>query len=267
MNTAIKLSVIIPTYNSSKTVAACLQSLVDQTYANFETIIIDGLSSDNTLSIAEAYSDQLFSFVSISEKDKGIYDAMNKGINMAKGAWLFFLGSDDTLYSSDVFHNIFQKNYSIVEKSDFIYGNVKWGNTDEIYAGVFTTFRMYKQNICHQSIFYKKPLFEQLGKFNLRYPIYADWHLNCLCFLNNNIVVNYVDEVISNYSLTGTSSSTTDLFEKEKKFFFLEQMKQTNFKNRGQIKLAMLPKGGFINDTRFYVTKYLFSLVQFFYKK
>jgi glycosyltransferase involved in cell wall biosynthesis len=267
MNTSIKVSIIIPTYNSSKTLEDCLQSIAEQTYSNLEVVIVDGLSNDNTVSIAKSYVDKIHHLVVVSEKDKGIYDAMNKGIDLAKGEWLFFLGSDDSLYDPNVLEKIFQKHQALVEKSDFIYGNVKWGNSDEIYAGKFDTFRIYKQNICHQSIFYKKEIFQKLGKYELRYPIYADWYLNCGCYLTDSIRINYIEEVIANYSLMGTSSSTTDLFEKEKKAFFLKQKQYVNFNNRCQITLTMLPKGGFINDTRFYITKYFFYFLQMVTKK
>jgi glycosyltransferase involved in cell wall biosynthesis len=266
-NINIKVSIIIPTYNSSKTLADCLASISQQTYRSFEVLIIDGLSNDNTVSIVKTYADKIHHLVVVSEKDKGIYDAMNKGIDLAKGEWLFFLGSDDSLYDGNVLQKIFQKNQALVEKSDFIYGNVKWGNSGEIYAGQFDTFRIYKQNICHQSIFYKKEIFQKLGKYELRYPIYADWHLNCWCYLTDSIRINYVEEIITNYSLMGTSSSTTDLFEKEKKAFFLKQKQYIKFNNKCQVILTMLPKGGFINDTRFYITKYLFDFLKIFTKK
>ncbi len=89
------VSIIIPTYNSAKTLSKCLDSLVNQTFQNFEVIILDGKSSDDTVSISLRYTDIFKNIRLISERDKGIYHAMNKGIEMAKGEWLYFLGSDD----------------------------------------------------------------------------------------------------------------------------------------------------------------------------
>ncbi|MDR2410857.1 MAG: glycosyltransferase, partial [Bacteroidales bacterium] len=84
------LSIIIPTYNSSKTINRCLDSILCQSYSNYEILVMDGLSSDNTLELVKAYNDRRIQIY--SGKDNGIYDAMNKGIALAKGEWLYFSG-------------------------------------------------------------------------------------------------------------------------------------------------------------------------------
>src|SRR2546426_834552 len=99
------LSIVIVVYNAGSTLKHAIESVLNQTYKNIELIIIDGGSNDNTLQIINNYSSQIGYF--ISEKDNGIYDAMNKGILAAKGDWILFLGADDILYRPDIITDIF----------------------------------------------------------------------------------------------------------------------------------------------------------------
>ena len=92
-----KISIITPTYNAARVIAACLESVAQQGYPHLEHWIIDGLSKDNTLSIVQDYAQRYPHIKYISEKDQGIYDAMNKGIDLAAGDFLLFLGADDVL--------------------------------------------------------------------------------------------------------------------------------------------------------------------------
>src|SRR5246127_4505724 len=97
-------SVIIPTYNSAKTISQSIQSVLRQSFTGYEVLIIDGASTDDTLAITSAFNSERIK--TISEKDRGVYDAMNKGIKLAKGQWLYFLGSDDALYDDSVLEKI-----------------------------------------------------------------------------------------------------------------------------------------------------------------
>ena len=89
------ITIIIPTYNCDDFIDQALWSVVNQTYQSYELIIVDGRSTDKTLDIIDRYKKDIS--VLVSEPDSGIYDAMNKGVNMAKGDWLYFLGADDIL--------------------------------------------------------------------------------------------------------------------------------------------------------------------------
>jgi len=100
-------SIIIPTYNSSATISVALNSIIKQSYQNFEVIIVDGLSNDNTISIISQFQDDRIKI--FSEKDKGVYDAMNKGINYANGKWIYFMGSDDYFYDNTILFYISNK--------------------------------------------------------------------------------------------------------------------------------------------------------------
>jgi glycosyltransferase involved in cell wall biosynthesis len=103
-----KISVIIVVFNGAKTLPQAIESVLRQTYKNVELIVVDGGSTDGTLDILRKYESN--NFIWKSEPDKGIYDAMNKGIMMAHGEWLHFLGADDTLINDKVLENVFNEN-------------------------------------------------------------------------------------------------------------------------------------------------------------
>ena len=207
----MKVSIITATYNSAATVADTLHSVQKQTYPAIEHIIIDGLSNDNTLQIVSGFNhvQQV-----VSEKDTGIYDAMNKGIALAQGEWVYFLGSDDELNNDKVLFNIYQhlkQNNSI----NILYGNVffnsgrpAWASNSNVYDGEFTFEKLLNQNICHQSIFYRRD-FIVLNKFkySLKYPICADWDFNIRCWLKSPF--HFIDLIIANFRAGGLSSSST----------------------------------------------------------
>jgi len=213
-------TIIIPTYNSSALITKCLESICVQAFNNFEVIIVDGLSKDNTLQLAETYRHKLPSLRISSEKDQGIYDAMNKGIELAKGEWLYFMGSDDYFYSNDVLLKISQ---AVNNNLDVIYGNVYDQKLNSIYDGEFSDRKLFYINICHQSIFFNKELFKKIGNYNLQYTFWADWDHNFRWFYNKQISKKHINLTISYYSTGGFSSNiTTDNFSRIKKEKYLE---------------------------------------------
>ena len=114
------LSIIIPTYNSASVLPKSLDSIVGQTFIDWEVLIMDGVSTDDTLKVAKSYNDSRIRIY--SEPDKGIYDAMNKGIKKAAGNWLYFIGCDDWLLASNTLESIFSMD---INKYDIIYGDVE----------------------------------------------------------------------------------------------------------------------------------------------
>jgi Glycosyltransferases involved in cell wall biogenesis len=205
----MKLSVIICTYNSSKTLPEALDSVLAQSYDEYEILIMDGLSSDGTIEIIKSYEKKFNGKLRfVSEKDEGVYDAMNKGIDLAKGDWIYFLGSDDVFYSKDVLERVSQE----AEESglEVVYGNVKWGETERIYDGEFSRLKLLNDNICHQSIFYKRNLFQKFGKFDLEYKVWADYLFNIKWFNDNGTKRKYTNIVIAKYNTEGLSSKAGD---------------------------------------------------------
>ena len=173
-------SIIIPTYNSSATLAECLESILNQSYQNFEILIVDGVSNDSTIDIINEYAKTNSNIRWVSENDNGIYDAMNKGIKMASADWIYFLGSDDSLFSNDTLLSV--KNE--LDGFNVIYGNVARKCYSGPYDGEFTQEKIYHQNICHQAIFLNKRVFKVIGYFNQKYKCHADWDHNLKWFFS-----------------------------------------------------------------------------------
>ena len=223
----IKFSIIIPTYNSSGTLVKCLDSILMQSYMNYEVIIIDALSTDETSQIINSYVKKFSSLQLVLEKDEGIYDAMNKGIKISQGNWLYFLGSDDVLFNEDVFENI-SKFILANKEADLIYGDVIMNSSNKRYAGEFDILRLHLDcNICHQAIFYKKEIFEKLGNFNVKYKIWADWDFNIRCFRHPGFKCLYIDKVIANYNdISGISKQDDAEMKKELPIFYIIKYKQ-----------------------------------------
>lgn len=224
-------SVIIPTYNSEKTIRECLNSILEQSYPEFEVLIMDGASKDGTLNIVRSLDDSRIRVY--SERDKGIYDAMNKGIRLAKGEYLLFLGSDDALYSSDTLGHVI----SGLGDYDIVYGNVYSTRFDGLYDGKFSETKIAVRNICHQSIFYKKTVFDVVGNFNLKYKSNADYDHNLRWFFSERIKHRFIDITITNYADGGFSSTYTDINFANIKWwkYNLMRKKQIKFSEKLQI--------------------------------
>lgn len=204
-------SIIIPTYNSALTIANCLNSIFTQSFVNFEILVIDGQSTDNTLENIFPFNDNRLKI--LSESDEGIYDAMNKGINLAKGKWLLFLGSDDVLFNQNVLNDVF--NLMIDNEFKFVYGNVLllgdtgWGIAGQCYDGEFDIEKLLKSNIAHQSIFYHNEVFKKHGNFDTKFKICADYDFNLRMAANYEL--KFIDKIISKFSAGGASTNAVDV--------------------------------------------------------
>lgn len=205
-------SIIIPTYNSASVINNSVNSIIKQTLNDFEIIIVDNLSTDNTIEILKSYDDDRIKV--FSQVDKGIYDAMNKGIKLASGKWLYFMGSDDTLFDSSVLDSI---SYCL-KGNNFYYGNVRvngdasWAPDGAIYDGEFSLQKLLLKNICHQSIFYNKDvILTNCIEYKLEYPVCADWDFNLKCWSISPFT--YVPITIATFNAGGLSTKKiTDRF-------------------------------------------------------
>lgn len=209
------ISVIIPTYNAQSTIQEAIGSVLCQSFRNLEILVIDGLSTDGTVSLVEnvARNDERITLV--SEKDNGIYDAMNKGITISNGKWLYFMGSDDKVYDENVFASLFEDNS--IDQYHVIYGNVYSNHFNGVYDGEFNQKKLWEKNICHQAIIIKKEVFAITGKFDTRYRAHADWDHNLKWFLNSQINRKFVNIIIAEYGEGGYSSRNADVkFSSEK---------------------------------------------------
>ncbi|KUH75768.1 glycosyltransferase [Mycolicibacterium novocastrense] len=200
-------SIIIPTFNAAETLQTCLDSVVRQTWDSFEVILVDGRSTDGTLDVARGFTSELGTRLVVhSGSDDGPYDAMNRGVSMATGSWLLFLGADDTLHADDTLAQVVAFIES-QDHSDLVYGDAIMRSTGVRHAGAFDLDRLlFETNICHQSIFYRRAIFDGIGPYNLRYRVWADWDYNIRCFSNPALAIRYMDLVVANYNdMTGLS--------------------------------------------------------------
>ena len=170
------ISIIIATFNSSRTLAKALESVLEQNFNDWECIIVDGKSTDNTLDIIKEFELKDSRFSHVSEKDNGIYDAFNKGWKHATGEWVYYLGADDELLPN-AFRELFVHNY---DDYDIIYGNIfrkfseKW-----IDHKIAKDPSILKKSFfgSHQGMIMKKSVIEKLGGFSLEYRLKADFAL------------------------------------------------------------------------------------------
>lgn len=203
------ISIIIPSFNSAETIAETIDSILQQDYKHVEVLIMDALSADGTAKIVEHYTQTNANIAFYSEKDKGVYDAMNKGIAKATGDYLYFMGSDDVFYEP----NTLSKLSPILKSgADFVYGNIQFKHNKRIYSGESNIEKLMIEqiSICHQAIFYAKRVFDVVGSYDLKYHIHADYDFNIRCFKNESIRTKYTDQIIAIFNengLSGTSSN------------------------------------------------------------
>jgi glycosyltransferase involved in cell wall biosynthesis len=202
-------------------------------------VIVDGCSSDDTLDLIRICEKKLGSKLHwISEKDDGIYDAMNKGISMSKGEWLYFMGSGDVLFDSNVLQVV---NGNLQDELDVLYGNVQMGNKGVIYDGPFDSRKLILKNVSHQAIFFNRKLFKKIGFYNLKYPILADWEFNMRWMNNSEVKYKYINTLIAKFELGGASKINFDYnfykdFENNiKKYFISEDFEFYNKYKRSEI--------------------------------
>lgn len=205
----MKFSIIISTLNAAKELHKTLDSILSQSHKEYEINVIDGASTDGTQEIIRIYENKFSNKLRwISEPDNGIYDAMNKGIDMSSGEWIYFIGSGDTFYNANALKEV--HNNIILHDCDLVYGNVQWGQNGNIYDGEFTREKLIEKNICHQAIFYKRNIFKHLGKFDTKYTVLADWAHNLKWFNDEQIKFCYINVIVAQFKLGGWSQEVLD---------------------------------------------------------
>ena len=209
------LSIIIATFNSGLFLQECLNSIYTQKINDVEIILVDGNSKDDTVSIIKKNESHTVNW--ISEPDKGTYDAFNKGVNMATGKWIYFLGSDDRLRPE--FSDLVAK---LKHEDTVYYGNSKGyciGDNKpayDLYIGEFDKYRLAKCCMNHQAIIYPASVFKKY-KYDLKYKIAADYDLNIKVWGDDSFKKEFYDLTIVNYHLNGLSSIHPDFIFKQDK--------------------------------------------------
>ena len=206
----MKISIITVTFNSEATIEQTIRSVTEQTYKNIEYIIVDGKSTDNTLAIIERYKNKIHKFV--SEKDNGLYDALNKAIALATGDVIGMIHSDDFYISRNVIQNYadcFLKTNSDSVYSDLYY--VDKINTDKIVrkwkSGIYKTNSFINGWMPpHPTFFVKRVIYEKLGKFNTDFKSAADYELMLRFIQKNKISISYLPEYTVKMRVGGKSN-------------------------------------------------------------
>lgn len=201
----MKISIITVCYNSVNTIERTIKSVLNQDYPDFEYIIVDGDSNDGTLDIIKKYQE---SIILISEPDNGIYDAMNKGINIATGEIIATLNSDDCYHSSNVLSRIALK-YKKLNQRAIIHGNLLYidGNSEKVKKPDLRKDRLLRGPVYFQpTMFVPKVFYNESGLLDVRYKIAADYELMLRFYLERRPFV-YIDEIITEMYSGGESDN------------------------------------------------------------
>jgi glycosyltransferase involved in cell wall biosynthesis len=207
-----KISIISANLNNAEGLRRTIKSTERQAFDDYEYLIIDGGSTDGSLDVIKEYSKKI-TFWS-SESDHGVYDALNKGIKIANGEWVIFMNSGDVFINDSVLRQIFFNE--IDTNSQIIYGNtVVKGNNNKIKppAKINKGFFFF-DTICHQSIFFKRTIFDLIGSHNLNYKIVSDREFLLRAFINN-LTFTYRDIDVCLWETEGLSSKNINLMNKE----------------------------------------------------
>ena len=189
----IKVSIIVVSLNTKIDFLETIESIKRQTYKNYETIVIDGKSNDGTVDEINKIKDNLSNF--IIEKDTGIYDAMNKGIALAKGEWIIFLNSGDIFFEDFTLEKIFNEELS---NKDVVFGNTVIKNEKYKYISISKNFDLdtIVMPFCHQSSLLKSSFLKK-NLFNLDFELSSDFNLFYLCWL---LKKNFSSTKYTNYN-------------------------------------------------------------------
>lgn len=212
----MRITIVTINLNNYEGLKKTIDSIRCQTWRKFEWIVIDGGSTDGSKDLIESVKDELTYWC--SEPDKGIYNAMNKGVAKAKGEYVLFMNSGDCLHDSKVLEDIFQyKQYN----ADILIGKVlylgvnKIVNKCDIESGLLEYWDMNRR-ICHQGTFTKLDLLRKYP-FDENFRIISDWKFWRQTLVLNNYSVYVLDRLVADYDLTGISAINIELKEKERK--------------------------------------------------
>lgn len=261
----MKISVITVCLNAKDTIEKTFISIKNQTYKNIERIVIDGVSTDGTLDIINKYKDSITHFV--SEKDTGIYNAMNKGLKYVTGDIVYFLNATDSLYDDKVLEKVvseFKKHPDL----EVLWGDIEFTeenreprthkNDDIKIKNDF----LYN-NPCHQAIFYKSELFKKYGNYDENIKIFGDCDLNVRMLVTNNAKCKYIPEIIACFEIGGISTSSE---ESDRLLHKADRLKvyNKNFKHKFRYRADMFITKNFATPTRIIkkskIYNYLFNI-------
>lgn len=201
----MKLSIITINKNNAKGLEKTILSVINQSFDDFEYIVIDGQSEDSSVEIIRKYSNKITYW--ISEPDSGVFNAMNKGIRIASGEYILFLNSGDFLINEDVLEAVFSNKCT----ADFLCARCAISENGKIihvtnppFVHTFNTY--FHSTISHQATFIKRSLFEKYGYYREDFKIKSDWEFWIRTIILNNCSTQKIDVELTNYNLEGISN-------------------------------------------------------------
>tara|TARA_R110000850_G_scaffold62235_2_gene141827 strand:- start:287 stop:1030 length:744 start_codon:yes stop_codon:yes gene_type:complete len=204
----MKVSIITVCFNSESTIEDTLQSVASQTYPDIEYIVVDGLSTDGTNDIVKKYSDIVA--VHISEKDKGLYDAMNKGIQRATGDVVGILNSDDVFFDETIIQQVvdgFKDNDCLYADVGFYKGEILDVKVRHYSSQGFSVQKLARGMMpAHPSLYIRRGLFEQVGYYSQSYRIASDFDMVARLFSVRNFKSSYIPSEFVKMRLGGIST-------------------------------------------------------------
>ena len=238
-----KLSIITINRNNAEGLRRTIDSVVTQTFKDYEYIVIDGASTDGSVDVIKEYTGKIT--FQVSEPDTGIYNAMNKGIRMAKGEYCQFLNSGDYLFDTDVLNKVFTRNNS----EDLLYGDiiVRKENSERIwhFPEKLSFFYLSTEFLGHSSTFIKRNLFDQVGYYNEDLQIVSDWEFFLLALAKYNctsIKLNYKISYILSGGISSDKASRELLIKEREKVlnqhfpFFMDDYKLLSALKKNKVK-------------------------------
>ena len=218
----MKISIITVVYNNERTIKNALDSVLGQTYKDTEYVVIDGKSKDNTVIIIKEYENKLGCFV--SENDKGLYDAMNKGIQACTGDVIGILNSDDLYQDSEVLATVMEQ-FNNDPELDIVYGDLVYVRNDDTNKVVRNWkskayYNLFFENANvppHPSLFVRRKVYQEAGLFDLQYKLAADYELMLRMFKKHHFKSKYINRLIIKMRLGGaTNQSFTNIVNQNK---------------------------------------------------
>lgn len=254
-----KLTIITINFNHKEGLKRTIDSIVNQTFTDYDWIVVDGGSNDGSKELLEQYKDKFAWWC--SEPDKGVYNAMNKGIAHATGEYINFMNAGDCFASPTILDEIFSKNHA----ADVLYGRMVVGSIEgeEYWINMMKPrlrwFDFYDSTLNHQSTFTKREMFLKYGMFDDSYKAYGDWRHFAQIFGVGKATSEYIPKIISIYEGGGISASQTKTCKKE-----LARLRQEVYPTIDTEILRDLNQLDVVYSCK--VTKFLFKVLYHSYK-
>ncbi len=207
------VSIITVCFNAAETIETTIKSIVSQTYKNIEYIVVDGGSVDGTLQILEHYRKHIS--VIVSERDEGIYDAMNKGIDLAQGDFIGIINADDW-YEEDAIEKVVRISRNISENTGVISGQIRFIDGEQSFLSKKKEMEQIwmEMPISHPATFIRKSVYEKYGTYNTHYQIAADYELIFRLYINH-VNFYFCNDILANFRVGGISSARKDILLRE----------------------------------------------------